>query len=1645
MDRTHANFTGNTGTLDVRLKGANFIGPVTGTTFNAATHTDFSGLRPSISGIGGRVGTTAGEFDGVATINQVNGSQTNFGYNLNGAVSDFALENVSFGTAGTNITSLLANGTDLVLGLNGPNNASARVEVKDATGKTARFDATLTGALQNFTFSLTGSVLPVGFDLTKIMEINVVMDRTHANSTGNTGTLDVRLKGANFIGPVTGITFNAATHTDFSTLRPSISGIGGRVGTTAGESDGVATINQVNGSQTNFGYNLNGAVSDFALENVSFGTSGTNITSLLANGTDLVLGLNGPNNASVRVEVKDATGKTAKFDAALTGTLQNYVFSLTGSVLPVGFDLTKVMEINVVMDRTHANFTGNTGTLDVRLKGANFIGPVTGTAFNAATHTDFSALRPVISGLGGRVGTTAGESDGVATINQVSGSQTNFGYNLNGAPSDYALENVSFGTGGTNLTGLLANGTDLVLGLNGPNNASARIEVKDATGKTAQFDAALTGVLQNYTFSLTGSVLPVGFDLTKVMEINVVMDRTHANFTGNTGTLDVRLKGANFIGPVTGITFNAATHTDFSALRPVISGLGGRIGTTAGEFDGVATINQVSGSQTNFGYNLNGAPSDYALENIGFGTAGINITSLLANGTDLVLALNGPNNASARIEVKDATGKTAKFDAALTGVLQNYVFSLTGSVLPPGFDLTHVTQINVVMDRAHANFTGNTGTLDVRLKGADFVPVLSGAAFDASFHTQLSGVTQIQGTGSNVDPAKPLGIINFEQNSSTEFNYTYDVRPDAASFVFTQISLNPAGIALAPNFILAARGSENAKVRVEFKDINGKVARFILTLRPVDLNYTLSLTGDVLPPGFDLSKVVSISFVNDQNLAGFVKNDLVKITTKGLPFSPPIVPAALSAVKDTLIQNGLTFFQTAHGLDPNTHFPYDSVEANGLPDATAKFTQPTSIGFYLQILGDVVNGKINNGMSVDQALAEINTLLTNLVSIQGTNTAWNGLLPWLDLNSGTPTPLNTTIGLLDNANLAQSVAVTLGALDSASPVLTAAQQTTINTLKTKANLFLDNQAPGYKAFVDTDFGIFRQAFIRTTTTSLTGNFDNFIDRLASEPRGAVAFLAVRYTASPNNIPSTVFTKLVANTLNYTDRNGQVVENLAYYDGSAFQAFWPALRNDERDFIGFRNALDNALATFSDYSFVNNIPGFVSASQRPNGVAPGVYYGKTGIRAIAESGTLTPTQFLQDVGSTYALASAYSINPIYILNWLNSIEDNQPALMGSQGFFDSSRSNSEIAKRTLAVDVAATILGLSATGPAAFETYLKNSNLELNYNLLYNSISVGLNIDKASSTLPVPPEFPDRSKAVFSHVASEGSIGGYTANSTSVTGVTFTGGALAGGFGGQFWVLDQDYNATANQLVFNYNVTNTPQSIKIELKDGGDNLLYSTTANLISSTSDQRLVINLPNQATLATVRKVFLVIDQNATGDTSFDFRMNSIDFQHLPSSQNLQPNSSLNASNVTTLSGNPQGQFFSTNGGSLQTVSSTERRINYNVSNSGDFAGMSVNFDPSNTGASTDLSAVSSLVFGVNSSTVRTLRMEVQDTAGATAVFYIKNVDVTRQYYQFLTSLLVGSIDRTKVKKINFVVDQSSVISGGQTGSVDIALGGIS
>ncbi|MBI3316508.1 MAG: hypothetical protein HYZ85_00695, partial [Candidatus Omnitrophica bacterium] len=815
--------------------------------------------------------------------------------------------------------------------------------------------------------------------------------------------------------------------------------------------------------------------------------------------------------------------------------------------------------------------------------------------------------------------------------------------------------------------------------------------------------------------------------------------------------------------------------------------------------------------------------------------------------------------------------------------------------------------------------------------------------------------------------------------------------------------------------IFGVKSGGITEIQLEITDNQGRVGNVGVT--DIGGIEKLVRVGFDLFENVDVTKTTSVNFV----VLGHHVDQTLQIHIGDLDFAASVLPQPLMQIQSELTQDGLNYFKSGAGIDDTTHFPYDNIDDQG---NIGRFTQPTLIGFYLQILSDVVGGRLNNGMTKDQAIAEMQAVVTQLLEVQQ-NHGWNGLLPFLNLNP--VAPLSTTVGLGDNANLAQSIAVAIGGLEAAS--LTSDQRTAANAFAANAESFLDRQAPGYTAFVDPTFGIFR-----SSVNSSTGVFDNFIDRLANEFRGAIAFLKVRYPS----LPASVWNGLDIVFKDYSTSTGGTITNLAYFEGGAFQAFWPGMRNNELIYDGFRAALNNFFVTQADYAALHRIPGFLSAAQTP---VDG-YFGRIGIPQVAE----TPLELLVDLGSTYSLASAYRINAGVVLNWLRAIADQVPgAQSGPYGFFDSARSGSEIAKRFIGIDIAATVLSLSGDGPESFETYLINRSLGSAYDALYQqkSVEVLAGLQRTSMEPSLPPEFPDRSLAVFSHIASEGTINNFPINPAAETGVQFTYSALNSGFGGQFWNLDQTYDARANQLILLYSIQNSPQSIKIELKNAADQTVFTAAPNLINSSSLQRLVIELPNLLTLVDIQKVFVVIDQNLTQDNSGDFKIHAINFQHVPSSQDIFPAPNLNTSDVTDIPGDPAAQLFSSNAGtSLQTVSANIDRLNYVHTSAGDFSGISYNFDPNNSGISANLSSLSSLTFGVQSNDVHSVIMEIEDADGKRAIYFIRNVDITLKYYQFLLGRAASSIDLTRVKKINFVVDANTILSGHSSGILDLEIG---
>ncbi|MCM8775126.1 MAG: hypothetical protein NC930_02050, partial [Candidatus Omnitrophica bacterium] len=868
---------------------------------------------------------------------------------------------------------------------------------------------------------------------------------------------------------------------------------------------------------------------------------------------------------------------------------------------------------------------------------------------------------------------------------------------------------------------------------------------------------------------------------------------------------------------------------------------------TPGLPPGYVVLTQPSSGHIRFRYNLRGSKTSFVKVQIEFTGDPGDLPQ------DFVLAVNGPNHIRINVDVFDVEGDGARFQLVLIGEPRNY--TLTLDPLEPNvdenFDRRHVSKIEFELNRDLVGYD-LINYINVRTAGLD--SPLEGQRYDESKLTVHTNTPRVSAAGLS-EPGGLNAYITLEQMSSDEIKYMYNVRSSRSSYTVVSLSagaFDAGGIfhgtpgVLTENFTFAARGPDQTLMRVEIEDTHHGVVSYHVRLRPGYQNYTLDLSQSAIPDTFDRGSIAAVRFIQNRGLTGKRWREIVRIKTRGLEFVPVSLPESLVEIRNFLVETGLTYFQNGVGVDPDSHFPYDSIAATGNSE---KFAQPTLIGFYLQILSDIASGNLSTpSVTVDGALDEMNAVMDSLLSVQS-ELGWNGLIPWIDLD-GTFQAMNGQVGLGDNANLAQSLAVAAGALEGAS--FGQSQQQKALSIVKKIENFLDQQQPGYEAFVDPTHGLFRLSYDR-----VQGTFNGYMDRIANEFRGAVAFLLVRYPS----LPRSVWDQLKIVIRIYKDRFGRDIQNVAPWDGGAFQMFWPLLRNREDDFIGFQKVLFNHFVTQTDFAYRYNLPGFVSASQ----VADNLYSGRIGIPEISESGS----EFVTDIGSTYALASAYSLDPQLVLQWLKYIGDQIPAIKGAYGFFDAARSKTEIARRFLGVDVASTVIGLICRKTFGFEKYLQNRDLEMRYNLFYDQTSQTLDLLTKAGRWQVapPPAIPQRSLATFSHIQSEGTIGVFPFIVTEPYGSRFIYGELLNPsgekFGGKFWNLDQVYDARKNKLRIRYLVIDSPIEIKIELKNERDEALFVTYREVFSGYPYREMVIDLPDTADLSTVQKVLIVIDQD--------------------------------------------------------------------------------------------------------------------------------------------------------------------------------------
>ena len=1365
------------------------------------------------------------------SFNQTSSSQVLFNYDVRptGSFAALAIQFDNLGTPGIE-TANLSVFDQVRFGIRSNNTCGSsstclQVEFEDIFGTKVRFRlrGISSTSVRHFSFarSTFQSQFP-NFRLDQVRFINFVYDRTLTKASTRTGFLDLTTGGLFFephvvpgSGPVT----------DLTAFQPV-----GNAMEPAGH-DTVTRFEQASATQFLFDFNLaNGADNDFS-------RWGGAIVSLSPpfnlQAQDLVLNLQATGTTAMKIELVSGTGVNEKKVTLIADNLTPgpQFYRITKALVDLagiqGFDPTDIRFLIFVVDDVRAGSKTAQGRVTVNTLG--LVGVTLLPANPALAITPLPLVNPGIF--------TSGATSTVTpnVLSQTFMSPTYTGQNADSFGGVvYKYQNP------INLNTLFPQG--IVFQLDSPTLTSVGLEIKTAQGVWKARIEDLKNFGQKYLVSLAQIS---GIDLTQVTEILFVFS--------SQGTHTLNIDWGNYLFTPKILPANPALAiTPLPLVNPGIFTSGATSTVTPN------VLSQTFMSPTYTGQNADSFGGVvYKYQNP------INLNTLFPQG--IVFQLDSPTLTSVGLEIKTAQGVWKARIEDLKNFGQKYLVSLAQI---SGIDLTQVTEILFVFS------SQGTHTLNIDWGNYLFTPVVNGAPLNEGLLTVLNGNPSIDSAGGNTVGGQPNGIVFLSRRGSDEFEMEFDLTPSPTSFVYSIISngffddngvFQGTPMALPENFIVAARGREGGEARVEVTDINQKKAVFVLNVRPVYQNYTLVLSGANVPSGFDRNNIGTIAFVEDQNLAAPILNDLVKFKVKGLNFSPPVLPDDLLEVRTSLVQKGLAYFQVGTGIDPTTHFPYDTLPATGPATEFNKYTQPTLIGFYLEILGQVVRGKLNNGMTRDQALAEVDAVVTSLLNVQQ-NFGWNGLIPWFDLDPVVD-PADW-IGLGDNANLAQSLAAMMGDLES-SGGLTPAQQALMNSIVADAELFLDNQAPGFLAFADPVTGLFRASL-----DLITNQFNSYIDRLANEFRGAIAFLMVRFPA----LPDTVWTNLVVKKATYTDQFGNEIQNLAYVDGGAFQAFWPTLKNSERDFIGFRNALYNAYVSFTDYSAQFQLPGFVSASDR---IEDG-YNGRTGIFDISEIATLVPFDFLFDIASTYALASAFTTDAFSVLEWLNAIEDGVPALNGTYGFLDAARSNTEFASKFIGIDIASTVLGLSGSGAEGFERYLRNRGLELSHNLLYDALSQSLAIQKTTATAAEPPaEFPDRSLAVFSNFVSEGVVNGFPANPTSFTGVQFNYGALAGGLGGQFWDLDQIYDASENRLLLFYSITDSPDRIKIKFEDAGGNELFILDVDLDDTAGFHTLALDLPNLAALQTVARVVVVIDQNETGDTSGDFILHTLDFQH--------------------------------------------------------------------------------------------------------------------------------------------------------------------
>ncbi len=888
VDKANA---GAAGTLTVETKGLDYTPSISGTAYTQSALTSLPGSPV--------VGSGKGDANGNSTVTTSQTSAQDFSmtYSLTDAV-DFGFTTLSFSP-----TQIFSSG--IVLAATVANGKKIKVEVKDVNGKIADYYLIGTGAKLNYTLSLTGTDVPSGFDKTQISLMTFVADQLN---TGASGTLTVETKGLDYTPTLTGTTYTQSAITSL----PGYPVMGS--GKSDANENSAVTLSQTSAQDFSMTYSLTDAV-DFGFTTLSFPT-GQN----LAGG--LVLAANIPLGKKIKVEVKDVSGKMADYYLSGTGAKLNYTLSLTGTDVPSGFNSARIALIAFVAD---VALSGNSGTIAIETKGMDYAPALTGTAYTQSAITNLPAY-PVL-------GSGKGDADGNSsvTVSQISARDFTMDYALTD-DEDFAFSAVSFPS-----VQNLSNG--IVLAANIASGKKIKVEVKDKTGKIADYYLAGTGAKMNYTHSLSGTDVPAGFDKAKISMLTFVVDMASS---GNSGSIAIETQGLNYTPALTGTTYTQGAITNLPAY-PVL-------GSGTGDTDGNSTvaINQTSARDFTMNYTL---VDD---EDFAFSTVSFAAVQNLSSG--IVLAANIPSGRKIKVEVKDAGGKIADYYLTGTGAKLNYTLSLTGEDVPAGFDKTKILMLVFVADVVHA---GNSGSVAIETKGMNYTPALTGTVYTVSALTNLPNYPVLTAGKNDPDDNSTVAI---NQTNSKYFLLNYELT-DATDFAFAALSF-PSAQNLSSGIVLASTVTSGKRIKVEVKDLAGKIADYYLIGTGIAQNYTLSLTGEDVPAGFDSTQILSITFVADVANSG--NSDVFSIVTSGMKISPSITGTTYTQSAITNLPGYPVLGTGINDMNDNSSVTAAQTSAR---DFTLAYTLTDSIDFAFSTLSLATPQNLSSGIVLAANLA----------------------------------------------------------------------------------------------------------------------------------------------------------------------------------------------------------------------------------------------------------------------------------------------------------------------------------------------------------------------------------------------------------------------------------------------------------------------------------------------------------------------------------------------------------------------------------------------------------------------------------------------------------------------------------------------------